>query len=89
MDTEKNCKISACCRTHGCKIVGMVLLVIATILTIITYNGMGIFGLFIVGLVFCCHDHLSCKSHSACCDDELHGCCDKKECDISEKNDVM
>lgn len=64
---EKNKKANACCTSHRCEILGAVLLAIATILTVLTYSGLGIFGMFLVGLVFCCHKHWSCPTES-CCD---------------------
>ncbi len=88
MENKKDCKVSACCRTHGCKIVGALVLVLATILTLITYDGMGIFGLFVVGLVFCCHRQMSCRSCSCgCCTTDNTECCTiEKECDTPVKS---
>ncbi len=61
---EKNKKPDGCCTSHRCEIIGIIFLAIATILTLLTFSGVGILGLFIVGLVFCMHKHLG---HRKCC----------------------
>lgn len=67
---EKNKKADACCTSHRCEILGIIFLAIATILTLLTFSGVGILGMFIVGLVFCTHKHLSyrrCHCGCSCC----------------------
>lgn len=65
MDDLKSCKVSACCKANICGIVGMVLVVLATILTLYTLSGLGIFAMFIVGMVLACHKHLAARG--CCC----------------------
>lgn len=81
MDTAKDCKVSACCKTHGCKILGLIFLVIGTILTFITLNGMGIFGMFVAGIVLCCHKYGN-KCQCGCCKEQSE--CETS-CDTLEK----
>lgn len=80
MDSLKKCKMMDCCRMHRCGMVGMVLIVIASILTIITSSGLGIFGMFIAGLGMCCHKSLLCRCK--CCGEE---CGDDSKCDVVVK----
>ena len=65
MEHVDQCQKTEACRPSGCKIVGYVLLAIATLLTLITLNGLAIFGMFLVGMLFCCHKHGFYR----------HGCC--------------
>ena len=86
MDDKKECKIAACCKSNCYGIMGMILVVLATILTLVTLNGAGILGMFLAGLVFCCHKHMSSKS---CCLGCRCGCCSSEEemvCTVSNKN---
>lgn len=53
-------KMGGCC---GAEIAGIILLVIATILTIVTLNGWGIFAMFLVGGALCCHKHWHCNDY--------------------------
>ncbi len=93
MDDKGKCKISECCKNHGCKIFGIILVVIATILTIITFNGLGILGMFIVGLMLCGHKHLSskmgcgCDCGCSCCAPEC--CTEEGLCNTHLKHDVV
>ena len=59
MDDMKNCKISACCKTHWRSVLGLILVILGTILTVATLSGLGIFGMFLAGIALCCHKHLS------------------------------
>lgn len=52
-----------------CEVLGFILLLIATLLTIFTFNGLGILGMFFVGLALCCH-HKFCRKGEQCCDVE-------------------
>ena len=68
MDKKK--KVDGCHTPHRCEILGIIFLAVATILTLLTFNGVGILGMFIVGLVFCCHKHWNggqCRCGCACC----------------------
>ena len=64
MDDVTGCKTN-CYWTHRYEILGLVLLFIATVLTIISFNSLGIAAMFIVGGFLCAHRYLSCSSH--CC----------------------
>lgn len=78
MDDVKNCKISACCKGNMCGIVGMILIVIATILTLYTLSGLGIFAMFLVGVMMGCHKHLAsrgCGCGCKCCKPEDNIAC--------------
>lgn len=65
MENSVKCKVMECCRSNRCSAVGIVLIVIASIMTIVTFSGLGIFGMFIVGLAMCCHKRLLCQC--GCC----------------------
>ncbi|KTD21574.1 hypothetical protein [Legionella londiniensis] len=54
---------AACAWAYRFEILGLVLLFIATILTLITFNGIGIAAMFIVGAALCCH---KCFSKGVC-----------------------
>lgn len=81
MIKKNGCKMRECLSNHRREIVGGIFLILATLLTILTLSGLGIFGMFLTGLFMCCHRHLCCcKNNSAeCCDTEV-------ECDASEKS---
>ena len=52
---------------------GLILLIIATVLTVFTAKGLGIAAMFIVGLVLYCHKFLGCHCcHSS--DDHPESC---------------
>lgn len=70
-------KIGECCWNCRYEILGLILLIIATLLTIIAWDSFGIVAMFIVGLVLVAHKHfcyIGC--HSSCHMDE----CDAEEC---------
>jgi hypothetical protein len=69
MNGIDKCKMSSCLRAHPCAIFGVILLVIASALTLITCSGLGIFGMFLTGVALCFHKHCCCKSASTCDDD--------------------
>ncbi|WP_133128169.1 hypothetical protein [Legionella nagasakiensis] len=56
-------KIHGCFWVYRFEILGLILLLIATILTILTANGIGIAAMFLVGLVLCAH---KCLCHKSC-----------------------
>lgn len=62
MKNTKYCQITACCWDLRHELLGLILLIIATFLTIATANSFGIIAMFIVGGVLCCHRHFSCCS---------------------------
>ena len=58
MKDSKYCKYTACCWDYRHELLGIILLVIATLLTIATCNSFGIAAMFLVGLVLCCCRHM-------------------------------
>jgi len=64
MKDKKYCDTTAQCWGYRHELIGLVLLVLATILTVVTFSSLGIVAMFIVGLVMCCHKHLG----RHCCD---------------------
>jgi hypothetical protein len=60
MDNLENCDKKACCWAYRHELLGIILLVLATILTIVTGNGFGIFAMFIAGICLCCYKHICC-----------------------------
>ncbi len=89
MDDLKKCNITAC-KTHWCSIFGIVLLVLATVLTFMTLSGLGIFGMFLAGLMMCCHKHMSSKRCGCGCGCGCECCADTEGmvCETSEKDPV-
>jgi hypothetical protein len=65
MEDLKECRVS-CYWTYRFELLGLVLIFIATILTIVTFNSLGIAAMFVVGAALCCHKYLSCNSCNVC-----------------------
>ncbi len=90
MKDSKYCKVTSCCWDHRHELVGLILLIIASFLTIVTCNGLGIIGMFLVGLVLCCHKHFCCPMHhhhhDHCHTDEE--CCDAMHEEHTDKSQV-
>ena len=87
MDDLKNCKM-ADCKTHWCALFGIVLIVLATVLTFMTLSGLGILGMFLAGLMLCCHKKMSmnrCGCECGCCSGSDGMGCDMPEKDIVKK----
>ena len=61
MDDLKECKVN-CYWTHRYEILGLVLVFIATILTLVSFNSLGIAAMFVVGGFLCCHKYLCCHT---------------------------
>lgn len=59
---KKLCKTGSCCTTHRSEIFGAIFLAVATVLTLFTYSGAGIFGMFMVGLILCIRKQFGCKT---------------------------
>lgn len=55
-----------CCWAYKYEILGLLFLLLATILTLITFNSIGIAAMFFVGLVLCAHRCLCYKTCDAC-----------------------
>jgi hypothetical protein len=60
MKGKKDCSVMACCWNYRHELSGLILLVIATLLTVFTGSSLGIFAMFLVGLVLYCHKFWSC-----------------------------
>ena len=91
METNKNSKAGMCCTSHRSEILGIIFLAIATILTILTFNGMGIFGMFLVGSIFCCHKHWGrrCSCGCKCCSEPTMTTCTETEPVIHNKKQTV
>lgn len=67
MKTKKYDQVSSCCWGLRHELVGLILLIIATLLTLFTGNGWGILGMFIAGVILfghkCWSAHCHCHSH--------------------------
>ena len=77
---SKDCKTSSCWWTNRYEVLGILLLIIATALTIIAWDSFGIVAMFIVGLVLIGHKHFcyigchsSCHAESESCDSKHVG----------------
>ncbi len=55
MKSKKYGDVTSCCWGYRHELIGLVLLVLATILTLATGNSLGIFAMFIVGAALFCH----------------------------------
>lgn len=74
---KKDCKVRECFSTHRREIVGAIFLVLATLLTLLTLSGLGILGMFVVGLFLSCHRHFS-FCNCDCCETECETSTPKK-----------
>lgn len=65
---SKNGSVVSCCWGYRHELLGLVLVVLATLLTIVTGNSLGIFAMFLVGAVLFCHKcwfrHCNCPCHT-------------------------
>ena len=50
-----------CLSSHRGEIVGAIFIILATLLTVLTFSGLGILGMFATGLFLCCHKHMCCQ----------------------------
>lgn len=66
MKKKKDGQVSGCMGYH--ELFGIIMLILATILTLITCSSLGIVAMFIVGAVMCCHRFVFCPKD----DDSLH-----------------
>ena len=89
MDDEKKCKITECCKTHWYRVLGIILLVLAVVLTVVTFSGLGILGMFLAGLMLCCHKHISSKMGSCGCSCSCCDPCDEVKCSTMGKEKVV
>lgn len=63
MKNGKKCGMTSECWSGFACVLGVAFIIIATILTLITMNGFGILGMFIVGAMFCRHKCPCCGPH--------------------------
>lgn len=89
MKGMKKCDTKGCF-SHRSQILGAVFLVIATILTLLTLNGFGILGMFLVGILLCRHHMMGCQCCGCCpccCNSEADECmpCDDAETAAKKK----
>jgi hypothetical protein len=80
MDEEKKC-----CSMMGhlwhrkSEVLGVLLIVLATIATLLSFSGLGLFGMFLAGVFLVCKRHWKCGCPSECCmkscHAEMHGMC--------------
>lgn len=77
MEDLKDCKVN-CYWTYRLEILGLVLVFIATILTIVSFNSLGIAAMFVVGGALCCHKYFSCNACNVC----------HPDCTIEEKTSL-
>ena len=78
MKNNKNGQATKCCWGYRHELLGLILLVLATILTIITCNSFGIVAMFLVGLVLCCYRYMCCY----CCHTHAHCHVSEEECSV-------
>lgn len=89
MKNEKKCGSDWTQRT---RIVGAVFIVLATVLTLLTLNGLGILGMFAVGCMMChcksSHCSCPCCNPNACKDDSsCHEECSESTTKHKKKED--
>ena len=81
---DKNCSVTACIWGYRQELVGLILLIIATLITLMTWNGFGIAAMFLVGLALFAHGRLFC--HCNKCHSDAH--CGSSECGDMDHKDV-
>ena len=84
MKNNKYCKVTGGCWGHRHEILGLVLLILATILTIFTANSIGIAAMYLVGLVLCCYKCLA--QHCCYSKEHCHDSDDGMECASMDKD---
>lgn len=75
MKNKKYCHVTACCWGYRHELLGLILLILATILTIATCNSFGIVAMFFAGIILCCCKHFAhCHTEAHChTDDGMSG----------------
>ena len=63
MKNSKYCHVTACCWDYRHELLGIILLIVATFLTLVTFNSFGIVAMFFVGGLLCCYRHWCCHTH--------------------------
>jgi hypothetical protein len=57
MDENKKCTKINCIMKYRFEVLGLALIVLATILTVISMDSLGIIVMFVVGALLCCHQY--------------------------------
>ena len=65
---DKNCGVMACVWSCRKELIGLILIIIATFITLITWNGFGIVAMFFVGLALFSHRHFFCHCKTGHCE---------------------
>jgi hypothetical protein len=83
MDKDKKCcSMLDVVKYKKSQVFGLFLLVLATLLTFFSYEGLGILGMFLVGLCLFKGHVWGCKCNCGCCNKSHHdSCCAIGECD--------
>ena len=81
MKNNKNCQITSCGWGYRHELLGLILLIIASVLTVFTTKGLSVAAMFLVGLVLYCHKFLGCH----CCYSETHDHSEDGTCDMATK----
>ncbi|MCH9755828.1 MAG: hypothetical protein K0U37_01380 [Gammaproteobacteria bacterium] len=76
MKDAKKCGMTSECWSGFARLLGAAFIVTATILTLVTMNGLGILGMFIVGGMLC-RRKCPCGPHHGHCHDEM--CCHEEK----------
>ena len=66
----KKCSTDMGCWSGLAGVLGVVFIVVATILTLLTMNGLGILGMFIVGVLLCRRKMVICPCCDTHCDED-------------------
>jgi hypothetical protein len=70
----KNCKVTDSVKTHARSVIGVILIIVATLLTLVTFSGLGILAMFIVGAMLSCHHKWCCRGcNCGCCNETSEG----------------
>ncbi len=81
MKNKKNCQMASCGWGYRHELFGLILLIIASVLTVFTAKALGIAAMFLVGLVLYCHKFLGCH----CCHSEAHCHAEDGTCEVESK----
>lgn len=81
MKEDKKIKMLSCGWAHWHEVLGLILVIIATLLTLATHNACGIVALFVAGVFLCCYRHVCHCHHGHHVDDESCLHCDEDEHD--------
>ena len=66
MKNKKDCDMMSCGWGYRHELFGLILLIIASVLTVFTCKALGIAAMFLVGLVLYCHKFLGCHCGHSC-----------------------